>query len=54
MVYPYTRRRFKKIIRISNKCSSLFFFLFQVYCIPGMGHETMQNKLSKEKEDKKS
>jgi hypothetical protein len=30
----------------------LFFFLFQVYCIPGMGHETMQNKLSKEKEDK--
>jgi hypothetical protein len=52
MVYPYTRRRFKNIIRISNKCSSLFFFLFQVYCILGMGHETMQNKLSKEKEDK--
>jgi hypothetical protein len=47
----YTGRRYKKNIRIS-KISALSLLLLhsfsKVYCNPGIGHEAMQNKLSKE------
>jgi hypothetical protein len=47
----YTRRRYKKNIRISKISAPSLLLLHsfsKVYCNPGIGHEAMQNKLSKE------
>jgi hypothetical protein len=47
----YTRWRYKKNIRISKISAPSLLLLHsfsKVYCNPGIGHEAMQNKLSKE------